>query len=92
MTRALASLCFALLLRCFALLCFALLSFADDDDGDDELMIMILIIVRIVIIVSTLNIVTIISMSPIRLCLRGPRSPRRPSGALGAWLPLLCFA
>ena len=56
MTRALASLCFALLLRCFALICFALLSFADDDDGDDELMIMILTIVRIVTMVSTLSI------------------------------------
>ena len=89
MTRALASLCFALLLRCFALLCFALLSFADDDDGDDELMIMIL---------------TIISMSPSRLCLRGPREPSealgRPRGLLAfallclalLCLPLLCFA
>ena len=104
MTRALASLCFALLLRCFALLCFALLPFADHDDGGDELRIMILTIVRIVTIVSTLSIVTIISMSPIRLCLRGPREPSealgRPRGLLAfallclahLCLPLLCFA
>ena len=72
-----------------ALLCFDLLSFADDDDGDDDLMIMILTIVRIVSIDSTLSIVTIISMSPIRLCLRGPREP---SEALGRPRGLLAFA
>ena len=55
MTRALASLCFALFL-----LCFALLSFADDDDGDDDLMMMILTSVRIVSLVSTPSIVIVL--------------------------------
>ena len=99
MTRALASLCFA-----SAVLCFALLSFADDDDGDDALMMMIVTSVRIVSIVSILSIVSIISMSPIRLCLRGPREPSealgRPRGLLAfallclalLCLPVLCFA
>ena len=82
----------------------AFLSLADDDDGDDDLMMMILTVVRIVSIVSTLSIVIMFSMSPIRLCLRGPREPSealgRPRGLLAfallclalLCLPLLCFA